>query len=140
MILYLDTTAFVKLFVREDSSALVQAQLTVVDVVATSRVTYAEACDAFSRRRDEGRLSASELQRVCEQLDASWPQFAVIDLNERAAGDVTVKHGLRGHAAIHIAAALELKAHADDVPLVFCSFDEKQARVAEAEGLAVMAQ
>lgn len=138
MILYLDTTAFVKLFVREECSDLVQAQLAAVDVVATSRVAYSEACDAMARRVEEGRLTAEQLGRARDQLNGAWPQFAVLDLNEQAATDVTVKHGLRGYAAIHVAAALELREKAENVPLVFCSFDPRQVDVAESEGLAVL--
>lgn len=138
MILYLDTTAFVKLFVREEFSDLVQAQLAAVDVVATSRVAYAEACDALARRVEQGRLTGEQLTLAREQLNTAWPQFAVVDLNERTASDVTVKHGLHGYAAVHLAAALELREKAENVPLVFCSFDERQVDVAEAEGLAVL--
>jgi predicted nucleic acid-binding protein len=138
MILYLDTTAFVKLFVREEFSDLVRAQLAAVDVVATSRVAYSEACDALARRVEQGRMTSQQFGHAREQLNAAWPQFAVLDLNEQAAGDVTVKHGLHGYAAVHLAAALELREKSDNVPLVFCSFDERQVDVAEAEGLAVL--
>ncbi|MFN8059341.1 MAG: type II toxin-antitoxin system VapC family toxin [Vicinamibacterales bacterium] len=140
MILYLDTTAFVKLFVREEFSPLVHAQMAMVDVVATSRVSYAEACDALARCRHDGHLSDDDVEHARDRLDQVWSQFAVIDINERAAADVTVRHGLRGYAALHIAAALDLRSQASAVPLVFCSFDERQVQVAEAEGLAVIPQ
>jgi predicted nucleic acid-binding protein len=140
MILYLDSTALARLLVWDELSAFVQAQLAVVDVVATSRVSYAEVCDAMARRRDEGRLTEGELTEARDQLDRAWPQFAVLDLDERAAADVTVRHGLRGFAAMHLAAALDLRARVELAPVLFCSFDPRQAAAAEAEGFAVLPQ
>ncbi|MGH8694308.1 MAG: PIN domain-containing protein [Burkholderiales bacterium] len=53
MILYLDTSALVKLYVREQGSAQVRAHVNKADVIATSVVAYAEARAAFARLRRE---------------------------------------------------------------------------------------
>ena len=64
MILYLDTSALVKLYVREHGSAAVRALVERADVVATSVVAYAEARAAFARLVASGprraRATASE--------------------------------------------------------------------------------
>ena len=138
MILYLDTSALVKLVVEEDRTPHVRAQVSAVDAVATSRVAYTEACEALARRREEGRLSMGELAEVRQHLADLWPRFAVIELDERAAGDLALKHGLCGYAGAHLAAALALKDKAATAPVVFCSFDARQAQAAVAEGLTVM--
>ena len=59
MILYLDTSALVKLYVRERGSAQVRAHVNNADVIATSVVAYAEARAAFARLRRERPASGS---------------------------------------------------------------------------------
>jgi len=138
MILYLDATAFAKLFVLEDESSLVHAQVDAVDVVATSRVSFTELCDALATRRHEGRLTDRELSQIRQHLDDAWPTFALVEVDERAAGTLALSHRLGGFAGLHVAAALELARHADGVPVVFCTFDARQRQAAETEGLLVV--
>ena len=49
MILYLDTSALVKLYVREAGSVLVRRATEASEAAATSTVAYAEARAAFAR-------------------------------------------------------------------------------------------
>jgi len=50
MILYLDTSSIVKLYVEEDHSRSVREWLEDADVVATCRVAFPEAFSAMNRR------------------------------------------------------------------------------------------
>ena len=61
LILYLDTSALVKLYVRERGSARVRAQVGKADAIATSVVAYAEARAAFARHaaRAAGRTPSA---------------------------------------------------------------------------------
>jgi len=138
MIVYLDSSALVKLFVRESASDLVQQRCDAADAVVTSRVAFAEACAAFARRRAERRLGAAEVRALRQALADAWRRLAVVEVNEVAAGDLALKHTLRGFDAVHLAAALEVSAHAGGVPLSFCSFDDRQLPAARAEGLEVV--
>ena len=53
MILYVDTSALVKLYVPEPESEAVQALVGTVQVAAVSVVAFAEARAAFARKRRE---------------------------------------------------------------------------------------
>jgi predicted nucleic acid-binding protein len=57
LILYLDTSALVKLYARERGSADVRRQVTDAEAVATSVVAYAEARAAFARLLRERPVS-----------------------------------------------------------------------------------
>lgn len=139
MSLYLDTSALVKLYVREQGSAAVIRAVAEADVVATSRVGYPEARAAFARRHREGALSAAGLRRAVQALDTDLVTFAVIELSEgvaRRAGDLADHHALRGFDAIHLASGLELGQMLGASP-IFYAFDVRLATAAAAAGLTV---
>jgi predicted nucleic acid-binding protein len=137
LILYLDTSALVKLYVREQESAQVRRLVGEAQAVATSVVAYAEARAAFARLRRERPASGKRHRERVTQLDRDWEQYAVVELTRavaRSAGELAEQHGLRGFDAIHLASALWLKAtRADD--LVFDAFDRRLTAGAKSAGL-----
>ncbi len=138
MILYLDSSPLVKLFVAERSSETVHDLVHKADVVTTSRVAYPEACAAFARRWRDGRLSQHEYSAAREALKDQWKDFGAVELAELHAGELTMKHSLRGFDSVHLAAVLEVRDQAAGIPLIFCTFDTFQAAAARAEQLTVV--
>jgi predicted nucleic acid-binding protein len=139
LILYLDTSALVKLYVRERGSANVRRLVEKADAVATSIVAYAEARAAFARLRRERPSGGGRHRERVEQLDRDWEQFAVVELTQavaHSAGELAERHALRGFDAIHLASALWLKGtRADD--LAFEAFDRPLTAGAKSAGLTV---
>ena len=137
MILYLDTSALVKLYVEEPGTPeIAQRVETSDDGVVTARVAYAEARAAFARYRREGRLTASMLRTVVTRLDGDWSHYSVVDVTEslvRRAGALAERHGLRGFDAIHLAAALEVRG--PGVEVEFSCFDRRLTAAARRERL-----
>lgn len=137
MTVYVDTSAMVKLYVEESGSSDVRSQIDAADIVATSRVAYAEARAALARRQREGGLSAGDLRRVVAALDRDWEAFVIVELDTvtaRRAGDLAERHALRGFDAIHLASALELGSLAGEEPMFSC-YDGRLSAAAAAEGL-----
>jgi len=56
LILYLDTTSLVKLYVTESHSGLVRARAEEAEILATCRVAYPEMMSALNRRFKSGDL------------------------------------------------------------------------------------
>ena len=111
MILYLDTSALVKLYVREAGSALVRRETNAAEAVATSVVAYAEARAAFARLLRERPAGRKPHRQRVDQLDRDWGRYAAVELTRAVthrAGEVAELHGLRGFDAIHLASALWL--------------------------------
>ena len=136
MILYLDTSALVKLYVEEAGTAAVVSRVEDAEAVATARVSYAEARAALARHRREGALSPTELRRAVRELDREWGMYNVVDLNDplvRRAGALAERHALRGYDAVQLAAALDLRAAGSEVS--FLSFDARLNRAARRERL-----
>lgn len=137
MILYLDTSALVKLYVEEDGTDVSSSAVERASRVVTSRVTYAEARAAFARARRERVLTASMLRTVVERLDADWASYDAVEVTEplvRRAGILAEKRGLRGFDSIHLASALEALR---GVSGTFLCWDERLARAARAERLSL---
>ena len=138
MILYLETSCLVKLYVREEDSESIAKSVETAKVIATSIVAYAEARAAFARKFREKGLSRAHFESVKKALDADWPRFFVLNLNSltaKSAGDLAEKHALRGFDALHLASALSLRPASGDAVLRFVTADTRLQRAARLEGL-----
>ncbi len=111
MILYLDTSSLVKLYVEEPGSADVRRLLEEATIVATSLVAYPEARAALARRRREGSLTTTGHRRAKAALDGDWPRVLALDVSmsvAKSAGDLAERHRLRGFDALHLSSYLAL--------------------------------
>lgn len=134
MILYLDTSSLVKLYLEEPGTKEVQSRLQRADVVATSVIAYPEAHAALSRRHREGALTKSEFNAVVEEFRDTWSRFLAVILSAPVyvrAGTLAVTHGLRGMDGIHLASCVELLRDGDRVE--FLAHDLRLMRAAAKE-------
>ncbi len=118
-ILYLDTSALVKLYAREAGREEVRRAVREASAVAISEIGYVEARSAFARREREGVFSAERHDRAVELLARD---FRDIYLMRPVAGQVVVragdlvrKHALRAYDAVHLATALGLREEAREL-------------------------
>jgi len=136
MIVYLDTSALVKLFVDEPGSEEVLAWTAEAVSVACSSIGFPEAISAFSRRLRSESIGRAVYDRVLDELDRQWDDVVTVPVDERLAGDLARRHPLSGADAIHLAAALTLLGA--NLPIAFCGYDERLSLAAAAEGLRVL--
>jgi len=134
MILYLETSRLVKLYVEEAGSEKTSRLVEEAEFSATSIVSYVEARAAFSRKRRDGGLTEREYRAAKTGLDEDWDHFIVLRATMdvvREGGRLAAKHGLRGFDALHLASALSLgSCH-------FASADVKLKSAARLEGLTI---
>jgi predicted nucleic acid-binding protein len=112
LIAYLDTSALVKLYVKEPGTRDMQAIVQTAQAVATSWVAYAETRSAFARSLREGVTSPDHHQARVRQFNQDWPSYLRVELLPaiaRNAGELAELHGLRGFDALHLASALWLR-------------------------------
>ncbi len=138
MILYLDTSSLVKLYVEEAHSDIVREWVGEAEIVATCRIAYPETVSALNRRERIGDLSKSAYKSVVRAFSMDWEKIAAIDFDEIEAGRLAEKHGLRGFDAVHLSSAKLLKGGQKGISLAFSSFDERLNRAAASERLAVL--
>jgi predicted nucleic acid-binding protein len=137
MILYLDTSSLVKLYVEEDGSSDIDALVRSSDITATSIVAYAEARAAFARRFRERAFTAKEHNRIKEFFDKDWSNYLILSVTAdviRLAGDLAEKHALRGFDSIHLSSALTLRRELSS-PVLFSCFDDNLQKASEREEL-----
>jgi uncharacterized protein len=140
VILYLDTSSLVKLYVEEQGSEEVREQVAGATVVATSVIACVEASAAFARKRREGGLSDEGYGHVSGAFRQEWGSYLAIGVSEAIvtlAGDLAGRHDLRGFDAIHLASALALRDRTQSAVAFSCA-DGRLRAAARAEGLDIL--
>lgn len=140
MIVYLDTSDLVKLYVEEIGSERIKGIIHTATVISTSKVAYAEARAAFARKQKDDGFSHKILQKIVEDFDRDWENYFVIEVTDgliRLAGDIAQKHLLRGFDSIHLASAINLRRKIR-AEVYFSSNDTKLNQAAEKEGITVL--
>jgi len=129
VILYLDTSALIKLFIDEAHSREVRDLAKSAKGLACSSLGFVETHAAFARLAREGLLPIQPVNRhqeLAAAFNLAWKDFIVVDASSRLieqAARLVVPHALRGFDAVHLASALEIF-HA--VPRMrFACYDER---------------
>lgn len=137
MIIYLDTSSLVKLYVEEKDSQKVAALVESSKAIATSLVAYAEARAAFARRYGENAFTPREYKRLISFFDEDWDNYLIVRVKKelvKLAGGLAERHGLRGFDAIHLSSALTLCQELS-APVIFSCSDRKLQQASNLEGL-----
>jgi uncharacterized protein len=139
VILYLDTSALVKLYVDETDSEKVREWAEEAELVATCRVAYPETVSAFTRRFRTGDLAKEDYEELLRCLADDWVRYVTLDFSELEAGALVKRHGLRDFDAVHLSAAkiFEDKLIGTGI-LSFSSFNNALNKAAIDEGLNVL--
>lgn len=132
-VLYADTSALVKLVVREAESEAIEAEVSRWDRVATSDIAAIELPRATARARADGRAGVADGRVVLELLAA----LSIVPMTDevRALAATMEPVELRTLDAIHLACALALDADLAGV----LTYDHRMADAARARGVAVIA-
>jgi predicted nucleic acid-binding protein len=140
MIVYLDTSSLVKLYVDEIDSEKIRAIIEKATVISTSRIAYAEARSAFARKQREDDFSFNILRKFVHDINKDWESYFVIEVTDgliRYAGDIAEEHLLRGFDSIHLASAISLK-NKIRREVYFSSNDTRLNQAAMKEGIIVL--
>jgi predicted nucleic acid-binding protein len=140
MILFCDTSALLKLYILEEGSDAVKAQVDDAEAVAVCRIAWAEAHAALSRRAREVPQDAPVIARAKDALAQDWPSFVVMELDQtlvERAGDYADTFALRGYDSVQLAAAFETGRIAQS-PIFFACFDERLNKAAKVLGMACL--
>lgn len=141
MILYLDTSALVKLFVEEAHSARVLQAVSEARLTATHTIAYVEACATFARvAHDRGKARLfSALRR---RLDVQWQSWEILNVTERLirrAADLAGSYRLRGYDSLHLAAAESVfEVFRGHMPFFLAVFDGQLSAAAKRLGIPLL--
>lgn len=141
MILYLDTSAFVRLYVREAGHELVWSQSQKAQRIASHSIAYAEMRATLAKILRMGRLTKAEVASIKRIFESDWHrtlQVVPADAMIRRAGDLAERYNLRGYDSVHLAAAESLVIDQSH-PVHFASFDGSLNEAAAKLGLQILA-
>ena len=132
MILYLDSSALVKIYVREEGTPEVRQAVTQAQYVGTSQITKVEVPSALMKLSRLHILDSGTAQTYLKLFLEQWPDFSSLaltnEVTERALR-LVMHYPLRGFDAVHLATALvwqDLIGH----QITFATFDKQLWRAA----------
>jgi uncharacterized protein len=125
-LLYLDTSAWLKLYVEETGSEEVRAAVDQAEQVCTHLIAYAELRATLAKAERMQRLSAEQKAQVLPAIERDWQILNVIlptEMLVKRAGFMADRFGLRGYDSLHLAAAEAISLQVMPQPLGFACFD-----------------
>ncbi|WP_396625404.1 type II toxin-antitoxin system VapC family toxin [Luteitalea sp.] len=132
---YLDTSAFVKLFVQEPESDALNAELSAVGEIVLSDLAMTELASALARRAREQVLTIAEAKRLYRHAERIVASCRLVEstppVQRRAARLLLTSQQvpLRTLDAIHLALAIESQV------ATLVTFDPRLREAAKAQGL-----
>ncbi len=137
MILFCDSSALVKLYLREDGSDAVGSQAAASELLAVCRIAWVEVMSALARRLRERPQDAATIATARQRFAADWPRYLCLEVTQELAelaGDYADTFALRAYDSIQLAAA-ELARR--DLPgeLQLACFDARLVKAARVLGI-----
>jgi uncharacterized protein len=139
LILFCDTSALVKLYIREDATEAMLEIAETASAIAVSRIAWAEAMAALARRVRECPADADAIDVVRERLRADWRDYAIVEVTQslvELAGDYADAFALRGYDSVQLAAARTVQTISHE-SVQFACFDRRLRQAARMLGLDV---
>ncbi len=141
MIVYLDTSALVKLYVQEVGSTEVRRAVARADLVATSLIAYVEARSAFARKQRLADIDDAALKRHKHEFEQGWNRLDRLPVDATTihrAGELAEQYRLKAYDALHLA-TVDLMAVTLRSSVSFACFDDALNRAAAKMGFTLIA-
>ena len=140
MILFLDTSALVKLYVVEDGSEITHQAAQQAEILAVSRIAWAEYYAALARRSRMAPEDENALDQARNALTTDWDDFLVMEVSQpvvELAGEHAELYALRAYDAVQLATASYLAGQSRQ-SVQFGCFDRHLNKAATAQGMAAL--
>jgi predicted nucleic acid-binding protein len=140
MMLYLDTSALVKLYVEEAYSKTIFKAFSEADIIATHKIAFIEVHSAFARLRREKKLNVDVYETLKKTFLNDWENFLRVGLDNtllQIASEFSEAFALRAYDCTHLAAAHYLFKREEE-KFVFACFDQKLNQAAKVLSLELL--
>lgn len=140
MILYCDTSALVKRYVKETHSEELNLYWGKSFSVATSVVAYAESIAAFRRKLQARGYSRGIYQQLVDSFTDEYAFLILVPITAALNQQIVKllnKYSLRGFDAIHLASSIVLQERGAS-QVSFACFDQRLNAIAREEKLTVV--
>jgi predicted nucleic acid-binding protein len=137
LILFCDTSALVKLYIREDFTDAVLAAADSAEAIVVCRIAWAEIMAALARRVRECPSDADVIDVVRSRIRNDWNDYAIVEVTQslvELAGEYADTFALRGYDSVQLAASRVLQ-EASGEPVLFACFDARLQKAAKVLGM-----
>ncbi|MGD2158970.1 MAG: type II toxin-antitoxin system VapC family toxin [Anaerolineales bacterium] len=137
MILYLDASAIVKLYVVESGSDQVRQLTSKAEIVGTALISRAEVVVALAKAVRTRVLDESQANAAAQLFRSQWLDHARVQITETTisrADALAWAQRLGGYDAVHIASALVWQETIGE-PVMLATFDQQLHKAGERSGL-----
>jgi uncharacterized protein len=137
MICYLDSSALVKVFLKEPGAPEVQRLMDEAHTIGTVAISRAEVVASFHKAVRAGITPSDEALAVRHRFHTEWSfyfRLPVSDLLVERACSLAWTHGLRGYDSVQLAAAVMWQENLDTT-VVMATFDLRLWEAAARAGL-----
>jgi len=138
--IYIDSSALVKRYLKENGSEQVQKTLSGNNLLAASKLAYPEVLSAFMRKHRAGELGEGPLKKVIDWFLSDWDRLIIVEMNDGLLPilrTLIYNYPLKGADAVHLASALWLSKSLKE-NLVFMASDQTLLKAALSEQLLVL--
>jgi predicted nucleic acid-binding protein len=139
MIVYLDSSALVKRYIVEASSAEVERLVSAAEQVGTAIISRAEVSAALAKAVRMNWMDQAEALKALAVFQSHWTSLFRLHIRETTverADALAWAHSLRGYDAVHLACAM-LWQDAVGGAMTMATFDQPLLEAAAKAGLAV---
>lgn len=137
MILFCDTSALVKLYLREEFSDEVRALADEAEAIAASHISLAETMATLARRVRVTTADVQAIESVRFRFRNDWPDFAIVEVTQslvELAGEHADTFALRGYDSVQLASARLLQVGTNEA-FCFACFDARLQKAASVLGM-----
>ena len=134
--IYIDTSAYLKIFLKEKGSAKVR-ELVKGNSLLASAILTSECLSAFSRRRQGKEIDDKTFDRLVNRVKKDLPYIEIVRLTDdvlRRTEEILLHSTVRTLDAVHIASAL-LFQKSTGIDMTFVTSDKRQAEFTNDKGL-----
>ena len=139
MILYVDTSALVKLYATEPGSAETERLVSAAAQVASSLIAYAETRAALARKYRMRQMKENEFNALKDEFELHWAGYFKLPVDAqlvRLAGELAERFGLKAYDSIHLASADQIHRETGS-PIQFACYDSALNAAASKLGLKI---
>ena len=140
LIVYLDTSAFLKLYLAEPGSDAIGQLVADANLLCTHMLGYAEMRAALSRAARLQHITPEQLQEWVAEFEHDWETLRVIAPDHamiRRAGGLAEQCQLKGYDSIHLAAAEAVALTVGMDRFTMAVYDKQLAKATRSLGIPV---